>query len=140
MRRVFHDRRGSTALEFSLIALPFFFILFGVFDIGRYAITVQSLRTLTSATGRAVMVSCYGPNVIQSLSPASCTADPLTTVQKQIIAPFLFVGGLAPSAPSIVAGANALTITITQTGFSMLLKPLFGTVLDNPSASVTLPF
>ncbi len=132
------DRRGSTALEFSLIALPFFFILFGIFDVGRYAITVHSLNTLASATARAVMISCYGPNVVLSRSPSACTSNPLTATQKQTIAPFLYVGGLTPTT-TITAGANSLTVTVQQTGFSMLL-PFLRTALNNPSAAATIPF
>ena len=38
------DRRGVAALEFCLAAVPLFTLIFVVFDLGRYAITVQSLR------------------------------------------------------------------------------------------------
>ncbi|WP_460268498.1 hypothetical protein [Bradyrhizobium ottawaense] len=39
--------------------------MFVIFDLGRYAITMQSLRTLASAGARAVMISCYTPALLQ---------------------------------------------------------------------------
>ena len=43
------DRRGAAALEFCLVAVPLFTLMFVIFDLGRYAITVQSLRALANA-------------------------------------------------------------------------------------------
>jgi Flp pilus assembly protein TadG len=39
------DQRGGAALEFCLIAAPLFTLMFAIFDLGRYAITMQSLRS-----------------------------------------------------------------------------------------------
>ena len=38
------DQRGVAALEFCLVAVPLFTLMFAIFDLGRYAITMQSLR------------------------------------------------------------------------------------------------
>ena len=43
------DRRGVAALEFCLAAVPLFTLMFVVFDLGRYAITMQSLWMLANA-------------------------------------------------------------------------------------------
>ena len=43
------DQRGVAALEFCLVAVPLFFLMFAIFDLGRYAITMQSLRMLANA-------------------------------------------------------------------------------------------
>ena len=40
------DQRGVAALEFCLVAVPLFTLMFAIFDFGRYAITMQSLRML----------------------------------------------------------------------------------------------
>ncbi len=64
MRKV--DHRGTAALEFGLVALPFFTVIFAVFDLGRYGITMQSLRVLANAEARANMISCYAPAEISS--------------------------------------------------------------------------
>ena len=43
------DQRGTAALEFCFVAVPLFLLMFAIFDFGRYAITIQSLRALASA-------------------------------------------------------------------------------------------
>jgi Flp pilus assembly protein TadG len=145
MRRL--DQRGVAALEFCLVAAMFFIMVFAIFDLGRYAITRQSLRALANADARAMMIRCYTPAVtgtadpvtgIVPASPASCNGSYLSTAQMQSVAPFLFAGGLTPTV-SISAGASALTVTASQSGFKMLM-PIWGTALNAPSASTSVPF
>jgi Flp pilus assembly protein TadG len=50
------DQRGTAAFEFTLCAIPFFFLVFAVFDIGRYAITIQSLQSLADGKARAAKI------------------------------------------------------------------------------------
>ena len=50
------DQRGVAALEFCLVAVAFFTFMFAIFDLGRYAITMQSLRILANAGARAMMI------------------------------------------------------------------------------------
>src|SRR6266850_6804539 len=109
------DQRGVAALEFCLVALPFFLLMFAVFDLGRYAITMQSLRTLASAGARATMIKCYTRAVIGNNSPSGCTDinTYLPDAQKQNAAPFLYAGGLTPTL-NTAAGGAALTVTASQ--------------------------
>lgn len=134
------DERGVAALEFTLVAVPLFTLMFVIFDLGRYAITAQSLRALANAEARAIMINCYTPDVTAStkVSPAGCTSDPMSSTTKQAVAPFLYAGGLTPTV-SIAAGASSLTITASQSGFTMLM-PIWGTTLNAPSASTSIPF
>jgi hypothetical protein len=132
------DRRGVAALEFSLVAVPFFTLIFVIFDLGRYAITVQSLEALANAGARAIMINCYAPDEVQNVSPSGCTADPLSTSAKQAAAPFLFAGSLSPTL-TVTASAHALTVTATQANFKML-GPIWGKALNAPSASTSIPF
>src|SRR5258705_13613527 len=89
------DRRGVAALEFCLVAVPLFTLMFVIFDLGRYAITMHSLRELANAGGRAWMI-CYQNNVILNLQgqpTITCPSDPLSDSTKQHIAPFLYNSG-----------------------------------------------
>jgi TadE-like protein len=136
------DKRGVAALEFCLVAVPLFFLMFAIFDLGRYAITMQSLRMLANAGARAMMIKdCYVNPVINKTSP-TCTGDPLPSdAAKQAVAPFLYAGGLTPTLniPTPATGATALTVTASQPGFTMLM-PVWGTALNAPSASTSIPF
>ena len=51
--------------------------MFAIFDLGLYAITMQSLRTLANAGARAVMISCYTDAAIKKELPTNCTDDSL---------------------------------------------------------------
>jgi Flp pilus assembly protein TadG len=137
------DQRGTAALEFCLVAVPLFTLMFVIFDFGRYAITIQSLWALANAEARAIMISCYTPDVTASpkVSPSGCTSDPMSTTQKQAVAPFLYAAGLTPTVTIAAAtgGKSPLTITAAQPSFNMLV-PIWGTTLNAPSTSTSIPF
>jgi len=134
------DNRGVAAFEFVLVFVPLFTLMFVIFDLGRYAITMQSLRALANAEARAIMIHCYTPNVSSAppQSPSGCTSDQMSDTDKQAVAPFLYYGGLTPTL-GVTASANALSITASQAGFTMLM-PIWGGALDAPSASSIIPF
>jgi Flp pilus assembly protein TadG len=132
------DQRGVAALEFCLVALPLFLLMFAIFDLGRYAITMQSLRMLANAGARAMMIQCYTPAVTVNTSPSGCTGNYLSVAEKQAAAPFLYAGGLTPTL-NTVSGANTLTVTASEPGFNMLM-PIWGAALNAPSASTSVPF
>jgi TadE-like protein len=128
------DRRGFAAFEFILVALPLFTLTFVIFDLGRYTITVQSLKALANAGARAVMLQCYTPNQ----SASSCAPSQLSTTNMQNAAPFLYFGGLTP-ALNIAKSGNNWVVTASQASFAMLM-PIWGAALNAPSATATIPF
>jgi Flp pilus assembly protein TadG len=135
------DKRGVAALEFCLVALPLFMLMLAIFDLGRYAITMHSLRRLADVGARDWMI-CYQNNVILSLQgqpTVACPSDPLpANSTKQAIAPFLYLGGLTPTL-STTQAASLTTVTASQPNFKMIV-PLWGTSLNAPSASTKIPF
>lgn len=134
------DNRGIAPFEFIMVFVPLFTLMFVIFDLGRYAITMQSLRTLASAGARAVMINCYTPALLQNppQSPSGCTGDPLSMTAKQNAAPFLYFGSLTPTL-AVGSSGNNLSVTASQTAFKMLM-PIWGTALNAPSASTQIPF
>jgi Flp pilus assembly protein TadG len=133
------DQRGVAALELCLVAVPLFTLTFAIFDLGRYAITMQSLRTLANAGARATMIKCYTPAVTGNTSPAGCTDinTYLSAAQKQAAAPFLYSAGLSPTLGT-TSGASALTVT-ASVSFTMIM-PIWGSTFTDPSASTQIPF
>jgi len=108
------DQRGVAALEFCLVAVPLFTLMFAIFDLGRYAIIVHNLRTLASAEAREMMIQCYTSAVISSQLPTSCTADYVSGSDKQTYFPFLYAGGLTPTLS--IACAVGAGVTPAPTG------------------------
>ena len=132
------DQRGVAAFEFCLAAVLFFTVLFVIFDLARYTITMQSLRALANAGARAMMINnCYVNAALQKSTP-SCSGNYLSAAQMQAVAPFLYAGGLTPTL-AISAGTSALTVTASEPGFTMLMS-IWGTALNAPSASIQVPF
>lgn len=129
------DRRGVAAFEFCLVAIPFLTSMFVIFDLGRYAITVQSLRWYANAGARQVMIGCYTDRAIDSSKPACTTAD-LSGVDKP---PFVS----ASAALSLTSSSAALTVTAADSAFTMgmtpLTQPLWPTSFNNPSVSTQIP-
>jgi hypothetical protein len=137
------DQRGVASLEIGLVAGPLFLLIFTIFDLGLYAIHVQSLRTLANAGARAMMIKCYTPTVIgttplspwsaTNTSPSSCIGDPLPTLsEKQAVAPFVSLGG-ATLTLNITATLTALTVTASS-NYSMIWWPN-----TTPSVSTSVP-
>jgi TadE-like protein len=127
------DQRGVAALEFCLVAVPLFTLMFAIFDLGRYAITMQSLRMLANAGARAVMI-CYD---VPNKTYTGCTGDPLPSdAAKKAVAPFSYSGG--PPTLAVALGATVLTVTASQPGFTMLM-PIWGTAFNALSASTSIP-
>jgi hypothetical protein len=139
MRRL--DRRGSAAFELCVVGAAFFTLVFAVFDLGRYMITVQSLRALAGAGARAItMNDCFVNSVIKQNAPSGCPVDPLPDATKQQIAPFLYAGGLTPTL-SVSAGASPITVTASQPGFTMIFAFIpWGSTFNAPSASTKIPY
>lgn len=54
MRRLRHARDGSAAIEFALIALPFFMLLFAILEIGLILLLDAVVETAVADTGRLV--------------------------------------------------------------------------------------
>lgn len=133
------DQRGVASFEFVAVAVAFFTLVFAIFDLGRYVITMQSLRALANAGARSMMISdCYVDAAINKTSP-TCSGDPLpSTAGKQAIAPFLYAGGLSPTLTTAMGGST-FTVTASEPGFTMLM-PVWGTALNAPSASTKVPF
>jgi Flp pilus assembly protein TadG len=133
------DQRGVGAMEFCLVAVPLFILMFAIFDLGRYAITMQSLRTLANAGARKIMITCYTNAAIQKTTP-TCSGDPLPSdAAKQAVAPFLYNGGLTPTLSVPATATSPITVTASQPGFTMIM-PIWGTALNAPSASTSIPF
>lgn len=145
MRPICRDRRGTTALEMGIIAVPFFLLVFSILDISRYAFTVHSLQALASMAARQVAINCNEWEIANHHQPycsatgaAAVGSDPFTTAQKLAIAPFLYQGGLAPTV-TVAVGAGSVTVTAAQPAFTMML-PIMGTSLNAPQKVEVIPF
>src|SRR3954466_2893687 len=54
--RLLSDRSGAVAVEFGIVGLVFFILLLGAVDLGRYQITLQSLRDISAEAARVALL------------------------------------------------------------------------------------
>jgi hypothetical protein len=149
MFRVIHDRRGATALEFTLVLIPLFMFIFFVFDVSRYVLTWYSVSNLADEAMRKQII-CYSPLIANKVKTVTCLTDPLPTAQKQIFAPALFWLTLDPptvtTSPTDGTMSQPRDITAQVTGFKSLmcgLVPCPSTLLQRlqtVTVKVRLPF
>lgn len=67
MRRIAQDSRGATAVEFAMVAVPFFGLILLILQVGLYHFSIQSLDYATRLAGRQVMTGQV-PTTITSAS------------------------------------------------------------------------
>ena len=139
------NNRGNASIEFCFIAVPLFILMFAIIDFGRYAITAQSLRTLANAGARAMMINCYTPKMVSNQSPIDCAGtNPLSDTAKQAAAPFLFGVGSTPTLIVTVGKSDSKaaggTLTVTASKAFTMLVPIWGSLLNSPSATTSVPF
>lgn len=136
-RRPGLDCAGAASLEFALVGLAFLLILFGTLDLGRYFMTMHSLRTLTSALARATLVYCGRTGAVYT-SSCNLPAAGVDSAESQV--PFLksidFTS--TPSATRSQAVAGVATITASATYNFTFVLPIFARLSGPISASTTL--
>ena len=109
LRRLFHDRRGVTAVEFGFVGLIFFMLLLGAVDLGRYQFTAQSLREIAAIAARAALI-----NGNTQASPMSDSALKASVTTPTNPTPFLNPALLTLTTTRTTnGGLNTVTVTVT---------------------------
>jgi Flp pilus assembly protein TadG len=141
MFHVIDDRRGATALEFTLVLLPLLMFILGIFDVSRYVLTWYSVSHVADEAMRQQII-CYSPLIAGTAKTVTCPSDPLSTDQKKIVAPALFWGDLELQTvitdPTDTNVSRPRVVTASVSGF----KPIVP-LIPYPSTltvTVNLPF
>ncbi len=56
-RRIKHENSGATAVEFAIVAVPFFMLLLGIIEYGMYMMTKVALESIVAQAGREASVT-----------------------------------------------------------------------------------
>jgi len=70
--RLIADQRGAVAVEFAMVALPFFFMLFAIFELALYFVVAS---TLENATGNAARMIRTGELQMSGQATAAAFKD-----------------------------------------------------------------
>lgn len=135
LKQALTDRSGATAMEFGIIGVVVFTMMFAIFDLGRYAITLHSLEMLAAESARTQII-CYSP-ALAGRPATTCSGDPLSVATKQTLFPFLYLGGLAPTVTTTATAPRV--VQASQLGFTMIM-PFWPAAMNAPSVRTSLPF
>jgi len=135
LKQALTDRSGATAMEFGIIGVVVFTMMFAIFDLGRYAITLHSLEMLAAESARTEII-CYSP-ALAGRPATTCSGDPLSVATKQTLFPFLYLGGLAPTVTTTTTAPRV--VQASQPDFTMIM-PFWPAAMNAPSVSTSLPF
>ena len=135
LKQALTDRSGATAMEFGIIGVVVFTMMFAIFDLGRYAITLHSLEMLAAESARTEII-CYSP-ALAGRPATTCSGDPLSVATKQTLFPFLYLGGLAPTVTTTTTAPRV--VQASQPDFTMIM-PFWPAAMNAPSVQTSLPF
>jgi Flp pilus assembly protein TadG len=145
MPNLLKDRSGAAAVEFGLVALPFFMLMIGTFDLGVYALFKHSAGTLSAAGSRQVIIQA-GTSIANATNPVALSAAISTACTNAVVSTVLSSGG--QHAPALFLGTGAVLLTASvegnecrvtaQKNYSPVL-PIWGGVLNNPTQRTNTP-
>ena len=142
LKQALTDRSGATAMEFGIIGVVVFTMMFAIFDLGRYAITLHSLEMLAAESARTEII-CFSP-ALAGRPATTCSGDPLSVATKQTLFPFLYLGGLAPTVTTTTTDCSGTPVSsrvvkASHIGFTMIM-PFWPAAMNAPSVCTSLPF
>jgi Flp pilus assembly protein TadG len=122
------SQRGATAVEFALVALPLFYLLFGIVQYGIYFYSMQSgTSAVGEATRRLTVGNCQDSTQLkQFLSDRLGLAS--TTPAASLAPSVVYKTAASPpttmSAPGEVGGSVQLTLTFSTINMHFPFIPL----------------
>ena len=133
------DKRGVAALEFFLVVVPLVHIDVRHLRSRTLCNHQQSLNALANAGARAVMINCYTPDVMQNVALWLHRRPPVDRCSKQNAGAVPVFRRSHADTQRERPALTRLTVTASQSGFTMLM-PIWGTALNAPSVSTSIPF
>lgn len=136
-----HHQLGLTTVEFAIIGLLFFIVLFGVIEVGRLLFT---WNTLAEATRRGVRLAAVCPVSHASIARVTVFNNPGTAGDSPIL-PGLSTANvqvqyLDQTGAPTGTFANIRYVRVSITGYQhQLIIPVVGTTITAPPFAATLP-
>src|SRR5262245_29478999 len=143
-KRIEQSEKGQTLLEFALVTLIFFILLFGIIEFGRALWTWNTIVQATRAGARYAVVEAPTSNdtpikkvVVYNDPNASSSSTPVVPglTETNVIVNYLNNDGSAASNKNV---ADVIAVEVTGYQFSFLV-PLFGSQISLPSFTTKLP-
>jgi len=143
-KRIEKSEKGQTLLEFALVTLIFFILVFGMIEFGRALWTWNTIVQAIWAGARYAVVETPTSNdteikkvVVYNDPNASSSSTPVVPglTETNVIVNYLNNDGSAASNKNV---ADVIAVEVTGYQFSFLV-PLFGSQISLPSFTTKLP-
>jgi hypothetical protein len=119
---------GISSLEFALVFVPFIWLMTGIFDIGRYFFTIQSMATLMSEAERYSMINpLWAPCGTDSWADAASLVPLLDSTQINLCV-------IAINGPGSAGAGGVSQVQLTVTYPFTAVTPGLG-LLDHTSSN-----
>ena len=118
MHRLRRDRRGSTIIEFAILAPAIVTLFLGILQVGTWMQSYNALRSIAADTGRYTTVQYQKANYISNIAMASWARN-------RAIDGYLFDGDdistdVSDAANQQIVGVTEKTLTVTATYTSIM--------------------
>ena len=118
MHRQRRDRRGSTIIEFAILAPAIVTLFLGILQVGTWMQSYNALRSIAADTGRYTTVQYQKANYISNIAMASWARN-------RAIDGYLFDGDdistdVSDAANQQIVGVTEKTLTVTATYTSIM--------------------
>ena len=118
MHRLRRDRRGSTIIEFAILAPAIVTLFLGILQVGTWMQSYNALRSIAADTGRYTTVQYQKANYISNIAMASWARN-------RAIDGYLFDGDdistdVSDAANQQIVGVTEKTLTVTATYKSIM--------------------
>lgn len=129
-------QQGTTTVEFAIIAVVLFMILFGVIEFGR---TLFTFAVLSEGTRRAARIATVCPVDSPAITAAAAFASPPGFSTANVAVTYLNQAGTAVANPAgNVATIRYVRVNITNYSFPLAI-PIVAPTITVPAFAVTLP-
>src|SRR5262245_24449259 len=147
-KRIEKSEKGQTLLEFALVTLIFFILLFGIIEFGRALWTWNTIVQATRAGARYAVAETPTSSDIE-IKKVVASNDPNATSSSTPVVPGLtetnvsvrylsYDGGTVATDVNSKRVADLIEVSVTGYQFSFLV-PLFGSQISLPSFTTKLP-
>ncbi|HEX8471268.1 MAG TPA: TadE/TadG family type IV pilus assembly protein [Brevundimonas sp.] len=136
------SREGATAVEFAMIAFPFFFMLFAILEIGLLFVTDSMLENAVIETGRLIRTGVadnsrmtadqFKASLCTRMSIFSADCASQATVDVRVITQFRNVAPPDPLANGTSFDKSGLTYLTGQPGSLVLIRVWYSRPLITP--------
>ncbi|CAN5402922.1 pilus assembly protein [soil metagenome] len=136
------SRQGSAAVEFALIGIPFFFMLFAVLELGMVFVTDAMVESATIDTGRLIRTrqaqdssmtaAQFKTSFCGRMAIFSAGCDARTSIDVRILTAFRNANPPDPLANGTTFDASNLTYTNGQPGSLVLVRVWYKHTLFTP--------